>query len=264
VVGFYEYQLNNLTPELYKVAEQYLKEFLVHEYNKTGIPQLRTIPIEQSVEIEHPIASYDELKILIDNIGEPIAVSECICRKGKEMINDPCKRTTIKESCFSFRNGAETLIEKGNARKISKEEAYKILEQAQADGLVIQPANSLRPFCICTCCGCCCGILTHQKIIPEPAKFFATNYYAQVDEDLCIGCGTCEERCNMDAVHVEHAISKVDKTRCIGCGVCVPTCTSEAIKLYKKGELNIPPKNTLSTYLAIMDKKAELAREEKT
>ena len=122
----------------------------------------------------------------------------------------------------------------------------------------------MRPMCICCCCGCCCELLVSQNKLPEPAQFFATNYLAEVDEDLCIGCGTCEERCNMDAVHVEDAIAHVDKTRCIGCGVCVPTCTSEALQLHKKEEEVIPPRNTKETYMAIMDKKAELARTEKS
>ncbi len=260
VVGFYEYQLKKLTPEFYRDAEQYLREFFVHEYNKTGIPQLRVIPIEESVEMEHVIANYDELRTLIEEIGNPIALSECICRKGKDLIGDSCKKTTLRESCFSFRNGAKSLIEKGDAREITKEEALKILDKAQDDGLVLQPGNSLRPLMLCTCCGCCCGVLTNQKMIPEPANFFATNYYAEVDEDLCIGCGTCEERCNMDAVHVENALAIVDKLRCIGCGACVPSCTSEAIKLYRKEDEIIPPKNTLATYMTIMDRKAELAR----
>jgi len=36
------------------------------------------------------------------------------------------------------------------------------------------------------------------------------------------------------------------------------------MKLFKKEEETLPPKNTYSTYVKIMDKKAELARAEKT
>ena len=158
---------------------------------------------------------------------------------------------------------AKVYIEKGLGREITKEEALEILEKAQEDGLVLQPGNSQRPMNICTCCGCCCGVLSHQNKLEEPAQFFASNFYAEVDPDECIGCGICEDRCNMDAVHVEDATAVVNLARCIGCGACVPTCTSEAIKLYKKDEETIPPKNTVETYLAIMDKKAELARAEK-
>jgi len=264
-IGMYEYQLNSLTEDFVKDIYQYFEEsFIPEEYNKSGIPQLRTIPIEQSLAPEQAISTYDDLRSMIENIGEPIAVAECICRQAKDLISDPCKKADLRHICFSFRRAGEAYIERGLAKKISKEEALNLLEKAEEDGLVLQPGNSMRPMCICCCCDCCCEILVNQNRLPEPAQFFATNYLAEVDEDLCIGCGTCEERCNMDAVHVEDAISHVDKMRCIGCGVCVPTCTSEAIKLYKKEDEIIPPKNTAATYMAIMDKKAELARAEKS
>ncbi|MFX1585689.1 MAG: 4Fe-4S binding protein [Promethearchaeota archaeon] len=259
-IGMYEYQLNSLTEVFVKDIYQYFEESFIDEYNKSGIPQLRTIPIGQSLTPKQTVSTYDDLRTIIENIGEPIAVAECICRKAKDLIDEPCKKTNLREICFSFRRAADAYIERGFGKKISKDEALNLLEKAEEDGLVIQPGNSMRPMCICCCCDCCCELLVSQNRLPEPAQFFATNYFAEVDEDLCIGCGTCEERCNMDAVHVEDAIAQVDKKRCIGCGVCVPTCTSEAIKLYKKDNEIIPPKNTAATYVAIMDKKAELAR----
>ncbi|KKL07748.1 hypothetical protein LCGC14_2582910 [marine sediment metagenome] len=262
-IGFYEYQLNHLTKEFVHDAKQYMKEAFWDEFNVSGIPQLRTIPLEQTVETEQSIATYDDLRSMINNIGEPIAVAECICRQGKALIGEPCEKTKILESCFSFRTAAKVSIERGHGREITKEEALKIIEKAEEDGLVLQPSNSKKPFAMCTCCGCCCGVLTNQKLFSAPAQFFATNFYAEVDTDLCAGCETCIDRCNMDAVHVEDAIAHVDKTRCIGCGVCVPTCTSEAMKLYKKAEEINPPENTVAAYMAIMDKKAELARAEK-
>jgi electron transport complex protein RnfB len=262
-IGIYEYQLGKLTKNFYTDHEQYVDEAFINEYNSSGIPQLRVIPIEETLDYEQSIASYDDMRELIENIGEPIAVAECICRQAKDMMGEPCSKTSLIESCFSFRTAAKSFIEKGLAREIDKEEALEILRKAEDDGLVLQPSNSLRPMNICTCCGCCCGILTHQKKLPEPARFFATNFYAEVDEDSCIGCEICVERCNMDAIEVEDAIAKVDLTRCIGCGVCVLTCTSEAIKLRKKEEETLPPRNTLATYMTIMDKKAEIARESK-
>ena len=262
-IGMFEYQLNRLTPEFFKAVEEYFDQGFLDEFNRTKIPQIRTIPIEQTVEHDQVIASYDDLKHVIETIGGPIAVADCICRTGMDMIGEPCKKTNTRESCFSFRTAAKVYIEKGLGREVSKEEALKILEKAQEDGLVLQPGNSQRPMNICTCCGCCCGVLSHQNKLEEPAQFFATNFYAKVDPEACIGCCICEERCNMDAVHVEDVVAMVNLARCIGCGACVPTCTSEAIKLYKKEGEIIPPKNTVETYLAIMDKKAELARAEK-
>jgi len=262
-IGMFEYQLNHLTPEFYKDSHEYFHEAFFDEFNSSGVPQLRVIPIEQTVVNEQSIATYDDLRQVIEIVGSPIAVMECICRQGADLIGESCKKTKLRESCFAFRKAAEVFIERGQAREISKEEALKILEKAEDDGLVLQPSNSQRPMNICTCCGCCCGVLTSQKLRHEPAQFFATNFYAEVDPDLCVGCGICEDRCNLDAISIEDDISQVDKSRCIGCGVCIPTCTSEAITLQKKEGETIPPRNTAATYMAIMDKKAELARAQK-
>jgi NAD-dependent dihydropyrimidine dehydrogenase PreA subunit len=265
VIGMFEYQLGKLTKEFIEDVKQYFEEtFFEKEFNKTGIPQLRTIPIEQSMSHEQNITSYDDLRQIVENCDGSIGVAHCICRQAKDLLGDPCKKTDMREICFSFRTAAEVYHEKGLARLISNDEALEILKKVEDDGLVLQPGNSQRPMCICCCCGCCCEVLTNQKRFDEPAKFFATNYFAEVDQELCIGCGVCVDRCNMEAIEVMNDKSEVNKSRCIGCGVCIPTCPQDAIILRKKEEETIPPKNTAATYMAIMDKKAQLARMEKS
>ena len=263
VIGMYEFQLNSLTPEFYKNSEKYLNEVYVREeYNKTGIPQLRVVPLDQVVENENLVYNYDNIEQIIENIGEPIAVMDCICRKGTDLIGNPCKKTDLRETCLTFRRGAVSFIEKGLAREITKEEALKLVEEAKEDGLVLQPGNSISPMSMCICCGCCCGVLVAQKELPGLSRFFATNFYAEVDQDLCEGCGICEGRCNLGAVHVVENLAQVDREKCIGCGVCVPKCSSGAMNLLSKEVETVPPKDTLATYTAIMKRKAEIARVE--
>jgi NAD-dependent dihydropyrimidine dehydrogenase PreA subunit len=263
VIGMFEYQLNNLSEEFLKDIDQYFKEAFWDEYNKPGVPQLRTIPIEESITHEQNIATYDLVRDLINTIGTPIGVAECICKKGKDLMGEPCKKTDLREVCFSFRSAAESYHEKGLARLITKEEALNILEKAEKDGLVLQPANSIRPMCICCCCGCCCEVLLNQKRYEKPARFFASNFYAKVNEELCVGCGLCVDRCNMDAISVIDEKSVIDLDKCIGCGVCVPTCPNDVINLQKKKDECIPPENTIATYMKIMNKKAKLAKNER-
>ena len=94
---------------------------------------------------------------------------------------------------------------------------------------------------MCACCGDCCGMLGMIKNFPRPVDVVASNYYAQVDTELCEGCGTCVTRCQMEAVKVEDNLSSIDLARCIGCGVCVPTCPEKAISLVKKDRETVPP-----------------------
>jgi heterodisulfide reductase subunit A-like polyferredoxin len=67
----------------------------------------------------------------------------------------------------------------------------------------------------------------------------SSGYVAQVDADLCAGCGTCAEYCQFEAISVDDGFARIDVAACMGCGVCVVHCPQEAIALVRdltKGE----------------------------
>jgi len=256
-VGMYEYQVGTLTKDFYEDIEDYFDEAYRDEVISTKINQLRTIPIEESITPEHNIATFDELSEIIRKTNK-IAVMECICQKGKDLINQSCKQTDMREHCFALNNSAQHVVDLNNGKFITGDEALIILKRAQEEGLILQPGNALDPNFICCCCGCCCGILTALKEFPKTVDFFTTNYYAQIDADMCVGCGTCIEVCQIEAIKMKNEISKVNKRRCIGCGNCVPRCPEEAIQLIKKDKIEIPPDTQEELFAKILAKKNEI------
>ncbi len=258
MLGFYEFQMNKMTEDYIHDVNQYLEEAYLEELNKTKIPQLRTIPIEKEIGDPRDVSNYDDFRYYLDNCGEPIVLKECVCRKQNDIIGKSCEKTDLRESCFSFRSVGMAYVKRGLGRIITKEEALEIIEQAEREGLVLQTSNSQRPGSLCTCCGDCCNLLVNERKFPAPAQFFGSNYYAQVDEDLCTGCGTCVTRCQMDAVEIIDDVSNIHLERCIGCGVCVPTCPEEAIELIEKEDKVVPPKNVVETYQKIAQEKNRL------
>jgi len=54
---------------------------------------------------------------------------------------------------------------------------------------------------------------------------------AVVDEDLCIGCGLCEEICPYGAPKIEDGKSKILEILCRGCGSCAAECPKQAITM---------------------------------
>nr|MDO8135339.1 4Fe-4S binding protein [Candidatus Njordarchaeum guaymaensis] len=258
VIGWYEQQVKALTSELFLDHAQFCQEGFASEMYLTRIPQLRVIPIEKSIIPEHHVSTYDELRWVVENSEGPICVTDCICRKGMDIVGSRCRRTQLRETCIYLGSLAQMYIDRGVGRPISRQGALEVLRKAEEDGLILEPQNAERPEVICCCCGDCCGILTMVKAFPRPVDFVATNHYAEVDPGLCTACGTCLKRCQMSARKLVNYVSTVNRDRCIGCGVCVPTCASGATRLSKKEKVTVPAKNSDSLYTEIMNKKNEM------
>ena len=59
----------------------------------------------------------------------------------------------------------------------------------------------------------------------------SSGYVAQVDADLCVGCGDCVETCQFGALSLVDEVATVAYELCMGCGVCVSHCTNDAHSL---------------------------------
>jgi electron transport complex protein RnfB len=250
-LGMYEAQVNHLTPELERDVRTYFDEAFGREVFGPRTPQMRVVPVHKSVAVEHVVASYDDIRRFVEASPGPFAALPCICRQGRELTGQPCRLTNEPRNCLVFGAFATMLTERGIARPVSKEEMLGLLEQADREGLVLEPQNTLDPLFICCCCGCCCGVLATVRKLPRPAEFFQTDFVAGVDREKCEFCGTCATRCQMDAIVADDEPAKVAEERCIGCGLCVTTCPSGAMSLHKKQRRPPPPKDMAALYSTI-------------
>lgn len=254
-IGIFEFHVDDLTPELMDMLHRYFDEAFMDEFFSSSLPQLRTTPHAKAIVPEHRIDTYDNIREYVRNTGQAIHVANCVCKQGEALLGKECRQTSDYEICIMF--GESSYAERGRARRITNFECLGILNMAEERGLVVQPANSLQPYCICLCCGCCCGVLTSAKKFEKPAALFATNYYAVLDAGKCTGCGVCIKRCQMDAVtRTDRKRVSLDLDRCIGCGLCVTRCRQSAITLKKKSRITKPPVNTEMLYLSILARKA--------
>jgi electron transport complex protein RnfB len=260
VVGMYELQIGRLTPEFIKDFNEYTsnKKFGI-EFLSTKLPQMRTIPVSKSIHPQHYVSTFDEVTSLLQQAEEPFAIIECICRKKKEIEGHSCKVTDRKETCLAIGSVARMVLQSGNGREIARDEALVIMEENQKKGLVLQPSNTEKVDFICSCCGCCCGMLAIHKVLPRPLDFWASNFLAEVDAKKCEGCGACEKKCQVGAVAVseEKQLAVVAPERCLGCGVCVTTCPAQAITLSKKPTEVRPPQTREDLYEIIMTNKKD-------
>ncbi|MFW9878048.1 MAG: 4Fe-4S binding protein [Candidatus Thorarchaeota archaeon] len=191
--------------------------------NKTiDSPEEMILPTQTVQEI---VEKYDD-----------IAVGNCFCRNHARVLGNPCNQTNIKESCFTFGKSARHTAKHGFARLISKEEALDILAKIRDDGLVhkamhLRSNPELREDAICNCCTDCCPQGGGFMVSPTASY---TNYLAQINPELCVGCGTCVEKCHRLIIELnEDNIAERDEESCIGCGICAYFCPENAISMVK-------------------------------
>jgi Pyruvate/2-oxoacid:ferredoxin oxidoreductase delta subunit len=256
--GMYEHQLKRLNQEFLEDCGEYMMGDFGLEMATSTLPKMRVIPVEQSIEIEHNVSTYDELRQLIEQAGDHIAIQECFCRKVADMQGNSCDSTDRREVCMSMGDLADLYVEEGWARRIDQTEALEIARKNEDEGLVLMPGNEQDPSFMCACCGDCCGMLSLMKNFPKPAEVVGSNYYAEVQQELCKSCGTCMSRCPIDAVK-KNGSSKIDLKRCIGCGLCVPTCPENAIRLLAKKKEVLPPRTKEEHLDIIYEKRNSLS-----
>lgn len=240
VVGIWEYNVNNLDPELIADMREYIPDLFDKEaWGKS--PQLRTIPVGRALDAGAEIMDYESAEALIRK-QKHILVAPCICRKEHKMVGEGCDKPV--ETCLVFSAGVFYYERNGLGRRIDADECLEILKKADEAGLVLQPSNAKKIVNICCCCGDCCHILKTLKSHPKPASIASSPFVAKADPSECVGCEVCIERCQMDALELD-AEDKVvlDVDRCIGCGLCVTTCPTDSLTLVRKPDSeqrNIP------------------------
>lgn len=220
-----------------KAAEQFRPDA---SGSSAAFPFARVIPVEEEIPTDVAIHPYDKVSEYIAK-SEYIAVGVCYCRHHGELVGHPCDKP--KDVCMAFGPQAKYVAERGFGKLVSKEEALRVLDRSEEVGLIHCSSNTGKYInFICNCCDCHCGIIQSIKrgVIPMGA---VSSFIVAINEDDCSGCGTCIDRCQMDALTLDGAMLVRDARRCIGCGLCISVCPTEALKLELRKEAPVPPRD---------------------
>jgi len=255
VHGLLEFQIKGLKQDFVEMTKAYSEEAFDGAMQQGAEYFLRTIPVQESIDVTHNVASYDDAIEILRN-KSLIVITDCICRKSAELIDQDCGRPV--EACFMFGAMGQYYLDRSMGRKVTLEEATYILSKCREAGLVTQPATSQNPGGMCNCCGDGCGVLMALKKHPKPAEHVFSNYFAVVSTDDCTGCGECTDRCAMQAITIhDDGFAAVSKDRCIGCGLCITTCPTEAMRLVPKSdsEFRTPPSTLVEQAMLMANKR---------
>lgn len=248
LVGIYEFHLKSMDREFAELMHEY-EPYLIDLWSGVKTKQLRVVPVEAAVENVPESATYDRVREMVKDYDD-IAVADCICRVDQALRGYKCDRPL--ETCLVFGVGAQYYVDNGIGRRIDVEECLEILDRAEDAALVLNPSNAQHFVNICCCCGCCCGQLRALRALDQPADHSLSTYQASIDPELCTACGTCLDRCQIEAIVEGGDYMEVDPARCIGCGLCVPTCPAEAVEMVLKEGVEAPPSNIVEMNVRIL------------
>ncbi|MEE8471185.1 MAG: 4Fe-4S binding protein [Dehalococcoidia bacterium] len=245
--GIFEYQflkgeVSDRTRRLAHLFDDYLN-VVAQSAQKGGavvaFPFARVITVEEEITASVVIQPYERASHYINN-ADYITVSTCYCRHHGELLGQACGKP--KEVCLTIGPGAKFNAERGFGRMISREEALKVLDFSEREGLVHCSTNMGKYIdFICNCCACDCMILRSVKNSAVPSAAATSGFIAMLDEELCTGCGDCVERCQMEALTLGDVVVARDVNRCIGCGLCISSCPSGALTMEERTDRPVPP-----------------------
>lgn len=210
---------------------------------KMTFPPTRVITVDRAIRAGNQIHTYDQVQTFIDQY-DPIAVTACYCRHAASLRGED-SHGMPKETCMQFGIGAQFAIERLGGRKVTKEEARKVLDSAEEAGLIHMSQNTSEDIgFICNCDRWHCVAVRAALAKPKPGAFFNSGFEPRFDGDLCTACEACVDRCPAEALTMgDMEIPEVDLDRCFGCAVCATGCPSEAIAMVNKPGFPEPPRN---------------------
>ncbi len=246
IIGLYELQLNRMDKQFAELFEEYMPK-LVETLGGFEPSLARVVPVSTEIKQDLHVHRYEDVRRMIEE-AKSFQVTDCICRKERTLEGKGCGHTL--EACLFFSPEEDAYHENYlRGRVISKEEALKVIKDAEEEGLVHCTYNVQKgQIFVCNCCSCCCAGMRAIKEFKSPNMIAKSHFVAAIDQESCSVCGVCaDERCPMDAIVEENGAYRVLAERCIGCGVCAPTCPTESIKLVRKpeSEHDKPPANLM-------------------
>jgi len=253
MIGLYEYSVNKIDKDMAEKFKEFYDLAMMDELGASNVPGFKVLPVDETLEASTVLYPYHKLKESIKN-ARKIAVYDCVCRKESRLLGEGCDYP-MEETCLSFGAAAEYYIENGWAREITPEECLEVIEKTDKAGLIHAGVNSKHLSNICNCCPCCCATMKGiTKKGYDKHMFLNALFESIIDQDLCVGCGNCTDRCPVDAISVDD-IAVVNRDLCLGCGLCASVCAEEAIILHLREDGEEPYERVLALGKAVYEGK---------
>lgn len=192
----------------------------------------RVIPVQKEITAAEWILPTHQAADMLHN-SDLFALADCVCRVRYGRCDGPV------ETCLVLDDIAEQYLDEGKARRLTLEEAVRILEKARDAGLIhltyYRPQN--RAWVLCSCCSCCCVHLQLLRRMPPGHRrwILKSDYVITHSAVECVRCGRCVTACSFGCLQMQDEGIVARAQMCFGCGHCVGVCPSGHLRLRRRG-----------------------------
>ena len=167
-----------------------------------GAGIMRVIPIESAIPADAEKIDNERCnKYLEDNDGH-LSITPCQCRRVRRMMGEG-SGDLDEGLCIFMGHVGDMFNHTGKGKPVTVAEAKELIKKCDERGCVhqITTLNSGESLAICNCMPESCLALGVSQYYNTPATS-KSNYVAEIDEEKCVACGQCTDRCANNAIQM--------------------------------------------------------------
>ena len=207
--GIFEFLLINekfclAHPEIAYCFQQHATTSQIEHAPNTpmGAGIMRVIPVESAIPAD-AIAIDNERcnKYIEDNEGH-ISITPCQCRRVRRLMGEG-SGDLDEGYCLFMGHVGDMFNRTGKGTPCTVEHAKELIKKFEERGCVhqITTLHQGETFAICNCMPESCLALGMTQYYNTPAAS-KSNYVAEIDQQKCVACGQCTDRCANNAIQM--------------------------------------------------------------
>ena len=207
--GVFEFLLINekfciAHPEIAYAFQQHATTSQIEHAPNTpmGAGIMRVIPVESAIPAGTEQIDNERVNKYIEDNDGHISITPCQCRRVRRMMGEG-SGDLDEGYCLFMGHVGDMFNNTGKGTPCTVEHAKELIKKFEDRGCVhqITTLHSGETFAICNCMPESCLALGVSQYFNTPATS-KSNYIAEIDDEKCVACGQCTDRCANNAIQM--------------------------------------------------------------